>query len=192
MKYCVFHALQFLYSTRWKYPVICSAHCVHRSHHSGCGVLSNSWLLSLALLALITVVCITRFCSELSAQCSVLRRAQTCSDVRGSAQTCRTQNSFHYEQQAALSRYADHGADAAPVSTLCMRRNVKEVLENDPDAYYNNEELLEPLKLMYRSLMATNDDGIANGRLLDVLRQVRPRLVCLFHDVDTIACRPDF
>ena len=73
-----------------------------------------------------------------------------------------------------------------------MRRNVKEVLENDPDAYYNNEELLEPLKLMYRSLMATNDDGIANGRLLDVLRQVRPRLVCLFHDVDTIACRPDF
>ena len=57
-----------------------------------------------------------------------------------------------------------------------MHRNVKEVLENDPDAYYNNEELLEPLKLMYRSLMATNDDGIANGRLLDVLRQARPAL----------------
>lgn len=63
------------------------------------------------------------------------------------------------------------------MSTLCVHRNVKEVLENDPDAYYNNEELLEPLKLMYRSLMATNDDGIANGRLLDVLRQVGPRLV---------------
>ena len=58
-----------------------------------------------------------------------------------------------------------------------MHRNVKEVLENDPDAYYNNEELLEPLKLMYRSLMATNDDGIANGRLLDVLRQARPGLL---------------
>ena len=63
---------------------------------------------------------------------------------------------------------------------LCVHRNVKEVLENDPDAYYNNEELLEPLKLMYRSLMATNDDGIANGRLLDVLRQARPCLVVLF------------
>lgn len=77
------------------------------------------------------------------------------------------------------------------MSTLCARRNVKEVLENDPDAYYNNEELLEPLKLMYRSLMATNDDGIANGRLLDVLRQARPCLVSLFHDVVNIVCRPD-
>ena len=55
-----------------------------------------------------------------------------------------------------------------------MRRNVKEVLESDPEAYYDNEELLQPLKLMYRSLLETNDDGIANGRLLDVIRQVRP------------------
>ena len=76
----------------------------------------------------------------------------------------------------------------ATVSTLCMHRNVKEVLENDPDAYYNNEELLEPLKLMYRSLMATNDDGIANGRLLDVLRQVRPCLVVLSDYPGNITC----
>ena len=55
-----------------------------------------------------------------------------------------------------------------------LRRNLKEVLENDPEAYYNSDELLEPLKLMYRSLMTTNDDGIANGRLLDVIRQVCP------------------
>ena len=48
------------------------------------------------------------------------------------------------------------------------------MLESDPEAYYDNEELLQPLKLMYRSLLETNDDGIANGRLLDVIRQVRP------------------
>jgi phosphoenolpyruvate carboxylase len=54
------------------------------------------------------------------------------------------------------------------------RRNVKETLEGDPEAYYDSAELLEPLKLMYRSLMETHDDGIANGRLLDVIRQARP------------------
>ena len=48
------------------------------------------------------------------------------------------------------------------------------MLESDPEAYYDNEELLQPLKLMYRSLLETNDDGIANGRLLDVIRQVCP------------------
>ncbi len=51
---------------------------------------------------------------------------------------------------------------------------MKETLEGDPEAYYDSAELLEPLKLMYRSLMETHDDGIANGRLLDVIRQVRP------------------
>ena len=51
---------------------------------------------------------------------------------------------------------------------------MKEILEGDPEAYYDSAELLEPLKLMYRSLMETHDDGIANGRLLDVIRQARP------------------
>ena len=50
--------------------------------------------------------------------------------------------------------------------------NVKEALETDPEAYYNGEEMLEPLLLMYNSLHATDDDSIGNGRLLDVIRQV--------------------
>lgn len=53
--------------------------------------------------------------------------------------------------------------------------NVREVLENDPSAYYVHDELLAPLKAMYASLTETGDDSIANGRLLDVMRQV-----CMF------------
>lgn len=49
---------------------------------------------------------------------------------------------------------------------------MKEVLENDPAAYFVHDELLAPLKAMYGSLMDTGDDSIANGRLLDVMRQV--------------------
>ena len=45
-------------------------------------------------------------------------------------------------------------------------------MENDPSAYYVHDELLAPLKAMYGSLMDTGDDSIANGRLLDVMRQV--------------------
>ena len=47
------------------------------------------------------------------------------------------------------------------------------MLESDPEAYYNNEELLEPLQAdVPLAAERTNDDGIANGRLLDVIRQV--------------------
>ena len=49
---------------------------------------------------------------------------------------------------------------------------MKEVLENDAEAYYSKEELLEPLLVMYKSLVDTKDDSIANGKLLDVIRQV--------------------
>lgn len=52
------------------------------------------------------------------------------------------------------------------------RLSLKDVLENDPEAYYEKSELLEPLKVMYRSLIATDDTYIANGRLLDVIRQI--------------------
>lgn len=51
--------------------------------------------------------------------------------------------------------------------------NVKEVLENDPDAYYSKDELQENLLVMYNSLIETKDNSIANGKLLDVIRQVR-------------------
>lgn len=50
--------------------------------------------------------------------------------------------------------------------------NVKEVLENDPGAYFIHDELLAPLKVMYSSLQNTGDDSIANARLLDCMRQV--------------------
>lgn len=52
--------------------------------------------------------------------------------------------------------------------------NVKEVLENDPEAYYTKEELLENLLIMHKSLEDTKDNSIANGKLLDVIRQVQP------------------
>jgi phosphoenolpyruvate carboxylase len=55
---------------------------------------------------------------------------------------------------------------------------VREVLESDPEAYYTKEEMLEPLHIMYNSLIETSDDSIANGRLLDVIRQVCRFLMC--------------
>lgn len=55
---------------------------------------------------------------------------------------------------------------------LACSMNVKEVLENDPGAYFIHDELLAPLKVMYSSLQETGDDSIANARLLDCLRQV--------------------
>ena len=51
--------------------------------------------------------------------------------------------------------------------------NVREVLEHDPEAYSDKEELLQPLLVMYNSLIETKDESVANGRLLDVIRQAR-------------------
>lgn len=59
--------------------------------------------------------------------------------------------------------------------------NVKEVLENDPEAYYSKEELLENLLIMHKSLEDTKDNSIANGKLLDVIRQVHLPPGCLNH-----------
>ena len=59
--------------------------------------------------------------------------------------------------------------------------NVREVLEHDPEAYYSKEELLEPLHIMYNSLIETKDDSIANGRLLDVIRQVSTPVPAMRH-----------
>ena len=50
--------------------------------------------------------------------------------------------------------------------------SVEQALLSDKDAYHDKEQLLAPLRVMYKSLMDTRDDAIANGRLLDVLRQV--------------------
>ena len=54
--------------------------------------------------------------------------------------------------------------------------NVKEYLENDGTVYTTKEELLAPLTLMYRSLLACGDTYIAHGRMLDFVRQAR---VCI-------------
>lgn len=57
-------------------------------------------------------------------------------------------------------------------AVVTHRMSLKDILENEPEAYYEKRELLEPLKVMYRSLIETHDHYIANGRLLDVIRQV--------------------
>eukprot|EP00884_Botryococcus_braunii_P020823 jgi/Botrbrau1/7424/Bobra.0112s0023.1 len=51
-------------------------------------------------------------------------------------------------------------------------RNLKEVLEADPDAYSTKDELLTPLMRLRQSLVETGDIAIADGTLLDVIRQV--------------------
>ena len=59
--------------------------------------------------------------------------------------------------------------------------NVKDTLENDRQAYYSMDELQQPLRVMYDSLMETKDDCIAHGRLLDAMRQVGGRQPLCFH-----------
>ncbi len=79
-------------------------------------------------------------------------------------------------QVAADSTASASKEDAGSGITQCLvvwrSVNVKEALETDPEAYYTGDEMLQPLKLMYNSLHATDDDSIGNGRLLDVIRQV--------------------
>lgn len=51
--------------------------------------------------------------------------------------------------------------------------NVAEALENDPEVYCDETELLATLQLCYDSLVSTGDVHIANSHLLDVMRQAR-------------------
>jgi Phosphoenolpyruvate carboxylase len=76
--------------------------------------------------------------------------------------------------------------------------NVKEYLENDPEAYTSKEEFLKPLTLIYHSLIDSGDTYIAHGRILDVIRQVGSRIclesgmqwgVCVNHAPASIAAR---
>ena len=46
-------------------------------------------------------------------------------------------------------------------------------MEADKDVYKSSAELLEPLELMYRSLVAVGDSHLADGTLLDLIRRVR-------------------
>lgn len=50
------------------------------------------------------------------------------------------------------------------------RANVRKALEDDESAYSCKAEVLDALTRMYKSLLETRDDSVANGRLLDVIR----------------------
>ncbi|CAE7664589.1 unnamed protein product [Symbiodinium pilosum] len=52
----------------------------------------------------------------------------------------------------------------------------------EPEVYKSMEELARPLEIVYRSLVSTGDEVLANGRLLDLIRRVRTfgiSLACL-------------
>ena len=52
--------------------------------------------------------------------------------------------------------------------------NVKQALE-ETESFLDVNDLFEPLKVMYDSLVATGDESTANNMLLDMLRQVGER-----------------
>ena len=52
--------------------------------------------------------------------------------------------------------------------------NVLETLRSG-DGYVEYQPLMDILQLIYRSLIDTRDDGIANGIVLGAIRQVRPK-----------------
>ena len=70
----------------------------------------------------------------------------------------------------SLSAQPQHSSTDA--GSCACSVNVKDTLENDRQAYYSMDELQQPLRVMYDSLMETKDDCIAHGRLLDAMRQV--------------------
>jgi phosphoenolpyruvate carboxylase len=45
--------------------------------------------------------------------------------------------------------------------------------------YVDVNELLGPLRLMYDSMVTTGDDSVANGALLDLLRQLATFGLCV-------------
>ncbi|GAB4814757.1 hypothetical protein N2152v2_001803 [Parachlorella kessleri] len=75
-----------------------------------------------------------------------------------------------------LSEVRDRLAHTKALIVHCMEHpgaNVREVIESDPQAYRSADEVFDTLKLCYDSLLSTNDHHIANGKLLDVIRQTR-------------------
>lgn len=64
-----------------------------------------------------------------------------------------------------------HTRDILHQCLIHPQMGVRQALE-DNDCFLNKSELFEPLKLMYESLLATGDTSVANGMLLDTLRQV--------------------
>eukprot|EP01025_Chloroclados_australasicus_P027986 TRINITY_DN2770_c1_g3_i1.p1 TRINITY_DN2770_c1_g3~~TRINITY_DN2770_c1_g3_i1.p1 ORF type:complete len:943 (-),score=138.17 TRINITY_DN2770_c1_g3_i1:18-2846(-) len=74
-----------------------------------------------------------------------------------------------------LARIRDQLFHTKEVLHTCLsipEVNVAKKLADEPEAYLHSAELLEPLEKMYESLVATGDDGVANGALLDFMRQV--------------------
>ena len=56
---------------------------------------------------------------------------------------------------------------------LYMGKKTEEEIALDADVYTSSKELLEPLELMHRSLVACGDRVLASGTLLDLIRRVR-------------------
>ncbi|CAD7702241.1 unnamed protein product, partial [Ostreobium quekettii] len=76
--------------------------------------------------------------------------------------------------RAVLSDLRDRLYRTREVLHQCLshkEQNVQQMLQ-DEDCISSSEQLIEPLMLMFNSLNETGDEPIANGRLLDVIRQV--------------------
>lgn len=80
----------------------------------------------------------------------------------------------HEPYRLILSVLRDKLYKTREILHYCMSHpsvSVREMLENE-ECIQTKDELLEPLLLMHDSLVEVGDDAIANGKLLDVIRQV--------------------
>eukprot|EP00877_Chromochloris_zofingiensis_P014491 jgi/Chrzof1/9296/UNPLg00263.t1_PEPC1[v5.2] len=83
--------------------------------------------------------------------------------------------------RVVLSQLRDRLWQTREVLHQCLvnpQLNLKQALE-ETDSFTHVEDLFDPLKLMYESLVSTGDESTANHRLLDVLRQIRCFGLCL-------------
>lgn len=73
-----------------------------------------------------------------------------------------------------LSELRDKLHKTREVLEYCMNNSHVSVRDklDDPDLVRTKSDLLEPLMMIYNSLVAVGDADIANGNLLDVIRQV--------------------
>jgi phosphoenolpyruvate carboxylase len=80
-----------------------------------------------------------------------------------------------------LQRLRDRLYDTREVLVRCLAEpsiNTLDALQA-ANCYVEKEDLLEPLKIMYESLMEVGDEYVANDRLLDLIRQVQIFGLCL-------------
>jgi len=80
-----------------------------------------------------------------------------------------------------LQRLRDRLYDTREVLIRCLAEPSLNTLDalQAANCYVEKEDLLEPLNIMYESLMEVGDEYVANDRLLDLIRQVRIFGLCL-------------